>query len=131
MPFRLSRLYFYDERAVSFARDLVPFARGELEIADINQAYLRTGALCVEPLGRGIAWLDGGTHHDLFETSLFIRVIEERTGLKLACPEEVAWRIGYIDDIAFRRLVSPPHATEYHRDLQSILAISRHPWFRP
>jgi glucose-1-phosphate thymidylyltransferase len=116
-------LYFYDERALTFARDLVPSARGEFEITDLNRAYLCAGALRVELLGRGIAWLDGGTHRGLFEASQFIKVIEERTGLKVACPEEVAWRMGYIGDDSFRRLVSPPGSTEYHRSLQSLLAV--------
>jgi glucose-1-phosphate thymidylyltransferase len=127
-PLAVPGLYFYDERVVAFAQDLEPSARGELEITDVNRAYLRANALQVELLGRGVAWLDGGTHRALFEASQFIKVIEERTGLKIACPEEIAWRMGYIDDAAFQRLVDLSHATEYQRYLQSLVA-TRH-WSR-
>jgi glucose-1-phosphate thymidylyltransferase len=114
-------LYFYDARALEFALELTPSQRGELEITDINRAYLRAGALHVELLGRGVAWLDGGTYHDLFEASHFVKVIQERTGLKVACPEEVAWRMGFIDTAGFRRLVSPERPTAYQLGLQSLL----------
>ena len=124
-------LYFYDERAVAFARDLKPSSRGELEITDLNLAYLRAGELRVELFGRGVAWLDGGTHRDLFEASQFIKVIEERTGLKVGCPEEIAWRMEFIDDEAFQRLINPEQATEYQRYLHSIFAAGRRPRSRP
>jgi glucose-1-phosphate thymidylyltransferase len=117
-------LYFYDERVFGFVEELKPSARGELEITDVNRAYLDANELQVELLGRGTAWLDGGTHRDLFEASQFIKVIEERTGLKVGCPEEVAWRMGFIDDESFRRLVDVPRPTEYQRRLQSLLASS-------
>jgi glucose-1-phosphate thymidylyltransferase len=89
-------LYFYDTEALDLARRLTPSPRGELEITDLNRAYLKCGGLHVEPLGRGSAWLDGGTPETLFDASQFVRVIEERTGLKIACLEEVAYRMGYI-----------------------------------
>jgi glucose-1-phosphate thymidylyltransferase len=89
-------LYFYDENAVPFARRLHPSARGELEITDLNKIYLERQELFVEPLGRGSTWLDGGTPDALFEAAQFVKVIEDRTGFKIACPEEVAYRLGYI-----------------------------------
>jgi glucose-1-phosphate thymidylyltransferase len=89
-------LYFYDRDVLEIAASLKPSGRGELEITDVNRAYLEQGRLAVKPLGRGIAWLDGGTSLDLFEASQFVKVIEERTGLKIACPEEVALRLGYV-----------------------------------
>lgn len=98
-------LYLYDQRATAFARSLKPSARGEFEITDVNRAYLEAGALTVSMLGRGVAWLDGGTAENLFEASQFIKVMEERTGLKVACPEEVAWRMGYIDDDGLRACI--------------------------
>jgi glucose-1-phosphate thymidylyltransferase len=89
-------LYFYDEKAVDLARRLKPSARGELEITDLNRLYLERQELFVELLGRGSAWLDGGTPDALFDAAQFVKVIEERTGFKIACPEEVAYRLGYI-----------------------------------
>jgi glucose-1-phosphate thymidylyltransferase len=117
-------LYFYDERAVAIARELQPSARGELEITDVNRAYLTAGDLTVRLFGRGVAWLDGGTHRDLYEASQFIKVIEERTGLKVACPEEVAWRMGFISRTAFERLIDSDPVTDYQRYLHELIKVT-------
>ncbi len=113
-------LYFYDERVVGFSNKLQRSARGELEITDINRHYLSAGDLRVTLFGRGIAWLDGGTHRDLYEASQFIKVIEERTGLKIACPEEVAWRMKFIDHATFESLIDPAPMTDYQRYLREL-----------
>jgi glucose-1-phosphate thymidylyltransferase len=113
-------LYFYDERVVGFSNAIRPSARGELEIVDINRRYLTAGDLRVILFGRGVAWLDGGTHRDLYEASQFIKVIEERTGLKVACPEEVAWRMKFIDKEAFESLIDPEPVTDYQRYLRAL-----------
>ena len=114
-------LYFYDERVVAISHEVRPSARGELEITDVNRHYLAAGDLRVTLFGRGVAWLDGGTHRDLFEASQFVKVIEERTGLKIACPEEVAWRMKFIDQAAFEGLIDPEPKTEYQRYLRSLV----------
>jgi glucose-1-phosphate thymidylyltransferase len=114
-------LYFYDERAVEFARGLLPSARGELEITDLNRIYVEFGELSVQQIGRGSVWLDGGTTEDLFEASQFVRVLEERTGLKIACPEEVALRLGFINSCQFAGLVRALKPCEYRSYLETIV----------
>ncbi len=114
-------LYFYDEEVVGLAEGLRPSARGELEITDLNRAYLERGRLHVERLGRGIAWLDTGTHASLLQAAQFIETVESRQGLKICCPEEVAWRMGYIDDAQLERLARPLCANSYGRYLLRLL----------
>ena len=106
-------LYFYDNQVVDIARDLKPGPRGELEITDVNRAYLERGQLRMEVLGRGMAWLDTGTHESLAAAGQFIETIEARTGLKVACPEEIAYRMGYIDAEQLARLAKPMEKTGY------------------
>ena len=114
-------LYFYDNQVVDIARDLKPGPRGELEITDVNRAYLERGQLRMEVLGRGMAWLDTGTHESLAAAGQFIETIEARTGLKVACPEEIAFRMGYIDAAALERLAQPMKKNAYGRYLLDIL----------
>jgi glucose-1-phosphate thymidylyltransferase len=114
-------LYFYDNRVLEIAAGLEPSPRGELEITDVNRAYLERGELAVEKLGRGIAWLDTGTHESLLQAAHFIQVIQERQGLRVACVEEIAWRMGYIDDEQVERLARPLEKNDYGRYLLGLL----------
>lgn len=114
-------LYFYDHQVVDIARHLQPSARGELEITDVNQAYLAQGTLRVEVLGRGMAWLDMGTHESLLQAANFIETIESRQGLKIACVEEVAYRMGYIDAAQVERLAQPLLKNSYGQYLMNLL----------
>jgi glucose-1-phosphate thymidylyltransferase len=115
-------LYFYDNRVVSIAQRLKPSARGELEITDVNRAYLESGELEVMPMSRGFAWLDTGTHETLLEASAFIETIERRQGLKVACPEEIAFRMGYIDAAQLEALAGPLEKSGYGQYLKSVLS---------
>jgi glucose-1-phosphate thymidylyltransferase len=115
-------LYFYDGRAPALAKALAPSPRGELEITDLNRVYLDEGTLRVVRLGRGYAWLDTGTHDSLLEAGEFVRAIEKRTGQKVAAPEEVAWRMGFIDGDALRALAAPLRNSGYGSYLENLLA---------
>jgi len=119
--YAVTGIYFYDERASAIARSIKPSARGELEITDLNRAYLREGKLNVERLGRGTAWLDTGTHQSLLDAGLFVRILEERQGLKVACIEEIAWRMGFIDAAQVERLAQPLKKSGYGEYLLRIV----------
>ena len=120
--YAVTGLYFYDGRASGFARQLRPSQRGELEITDLNKCYLDDGSLHLEQLGRGFAWLDTGTHEALVEASNFIQTIEKRQGLRVCCPEEIAYNNGWIDAAQLRVLAQPMAGNDYGRYLLALLA---------
>jgi glucose-1-phosphate thymidylyltransferase len=119
--YAVTGLYFYDNDVVNVARNIRPSPRGELEITDVNKVYLERGELNVELLGRGYAWLDTGTHESLLAAANFMQVVEQRQGLKIACPEEVAWRMGFIDDAQLLRLAAPLAKSGYGDYLRELL----------
>jgi glucose-1-phosphate thymidylyltransferase len=118
-------LYFYDNTVLDIAAELRPSPRGELEITDVNRVYLERGMLHVERFGRGFAWLDTGTHESLLQASQFVQTIEERQGLMLACVEEIAWRMGYIDAAQVERLAGPMRKNSYGQYLLRLVAQGR------
>jgi glucose-1-phosphate thymidylyltransferase len=120
--YAVTGLYFYDNEVVSLAKSLKPSARGELEITDLNRIYLDRGSLDVATFGRGLAWLDTGTHDSLLEASQFIAVLEKRQGLKVCCPEEIAWRMKWIDDATLEKLATPLKNSGYGNYLLSLLS---------
>jgi glucose-1-phosphate thymidylyltransferase len=122
--FAITGLYFYDADVVGIARSLKPSPRGELEITDVNLAYLRSRRLRFEKLGRGSAWLDTGTHDSLLDACTFVRIVEKRQGLKIACVEEVAWRQGFIADDELRALAMPLRKSGYGEYLLELLDAS-------
>ncbi|MFO7856481.1 MAG: glucose-1-phosphate thymidylyltransferase RfbA [Paracoccaceae bacterium] len=120
--YAVTGLYFYDNDVLDIAAAVEPSPRGELEITDVNKAYLKRGDLFVEMMGRGYAWLDTGTHASLLQAAQFVQTIEERQGMKIACPEEIAWRAGWIDDAALETLAAPLVKSGYGDYLMGLLA---------
>lgn len=119
--YAVTGLYFYDDTVVERARDLKPSPRGELEITDLNRLYMDEGQLSVEIMGRGYAWLDTGTHGSLLDAATYVRITEERQGLKICCPEEIAWRQGFIDDAGLERIAQPLRKSGYGEYLLQLL----------
>ena len=120
-PYAVTGLYFYDNQVIDIAANLKPSPRGELEITDVNREYLRRGQLIVEKLGRGVAWLDTGTHESLLQASQFVQTIEERQGLMICCVEEIAYRMGYIGDADVQRVAEPMRKNAYGQYLLRML----------
>jgi glucose-1-phosphate thymidylyltransferase len=114
-------LYFYDEQVLEHARSLRPSARGELEITDLNRIYLDKGELSVQVMGRGFAWLDTGTHRSMLQASNFVEAVESRQGLMISCPEEIAYRLGWIDAAQVRQMAEPMAKNEYGQYLLRLL----------
>jgi glucose-1-phosphate thymidylyltransferase len=123
--FAVTGLYFYDERVWDLASELEPSARGELEITDLNRKYLELDSLHVEVMGRGFAWLDTGTHESLLDAAMFIQTIEKRQGLKIACLEEIAWRMGFIDSLQLEKLCDQNGKSEYGRYIRRLVEQSK------
>ena len=123
--YAVTGLYFYDDTVADRARDLKPSARGELEITDLNRLYLEQGQLSVEIMGRGFAWLDTGTHASLLDAGTYVRITEERQGLKICCPEEIAWRQGFIGDAELEALAVPLQKSGYGEYLLDLLRQER------
>lgn len=119
--YAVTGLYFYDNRVVEYAKNLKPSARGELEITDLNNIYLHNGNLSVELLGRGFAWLDTGTHHSLLQAGQFVQTVEENQGIKIACLEEVAFRMGYVTKEDLRKVVDKYYNNEYYNYIKNML----------
>jgi len=124
-PYAVTGLYYYDNDVIQIARTLKPSPRGELEITDINNVYLKRGDLHVEVFSRGVAWLDTGTHESLLQAHNFVEIVENRQGLKIACPEEIAWRMGYIDSAQLQRLAAPLAQSQYGQYLNDLLRQDR------
>ena len=123
--YAVTGLYFYDQDVVEIAKSIKPSPRGELEITDVNNVYLQRGALDVQMMARGMAWLDTGTHDSLMEAAHFIQTLEKRQGLKVGCPEEIAWRLGWIDDEQLKALAAPLAKSGYGRYLLEVLEFGR------
>ena len=123
--YAVTGLYFYDEKVVDYARSIQPSSRGELEITDLNRCYLEADALNVELMGAGYAWLDTGTHASLLDAAMFTKIMEDRQGLKICCPEEIAWRMGFIDDGQLESLAHPLRKSGYGDYLLKVMREGR------